>query len=155
MELNERENEPSQEENEEIYVWEQVLNKESIPYEYIHQPKKMRAAIRYMTDWYSLYPEGFSTDQVEQKTYNLFVETLIEMCCTNKPMTLKGSTVVSKDVIDKINEIAIFDNSTRNMLEFSFTAIENYANKIKNTENKIINPMQYMKSVIWDAMKTY
>ena len=155
VELNERENEPSQEENEEIYVWEQVLNKESIPYEYIHQPKKMRAAIRYMTDWYSFYPEGYSTDQLEQKTYNLFVETLIEMCCTNQPMTLKGSTVVSKDVIDKINEIAIFDNSTRNMLEFSYAAIENYVNKLKNTENKIINPMQYMKSVIWDAMKTY
>ena len=41
-------------------------------------------------------------------------------------------------------------NGTTTGLKDMISALQNV-----DTENKIINPMQYMKSVIWDAMKTY
>ena len=112
---------------------------------------RMEAAIHFMTEWSTFYPSGYK-DDFQQRVYNLFNEALIDMCCTDKPMTLKSSYVTCARVIDKINQLAIFENNYVDLSEFSEPAMDNFICGSKKSEIK--NPLQYMKACIWDAMQT-
>ena len=111
----------------------------------------MIAAIHFMVEWDTFFPNGYK-DGFEQRIYNLFVEALIEMCCADKPMALKGSITTYAKVIDKINLLAKFEDYYVDISEFADPARENY--KRAALDQDIRNPMQYMKACIWDAMQT-
>ena len=129
----------------------ELLKQKKLPYYFKSDPEKMTAAIHFMVEWDTFFPNGYK-DDFEQRIYNLFVEALIEMCCTDKPMTLKGSITTYTKVIDKINQLAKFEDYYVDISEFADPAQENY--KRAALDQDIRNPMQYMKACIWDAMQT-
>jgi len=144
-ELSERESD----EEIEFEVDEELLGKKKLPYWYKQDERRMTAAIRLMTDW-NTFKTGYR-DDLEQRVYLLFVEALIEMCLADK-MTLKGAYVSYAKVIDKLNELAKFTSTYVDLSEFSDVAMNNF--KQAAVDKDIKNPMQYMKSCIWDAMQT-
>lgn len=129
----------------------ELLKQKKLPYYFKADPEKMIAAIHFMVEWDTFFPNGYK-DGFEQRIYNLFVEALIEMCCADKPMELKGSITTYAKVIDKINQLAKFEDYYVDISEFADPARENY--KRAALDQDIRNPMQYMKACIWDAMQT-
>lgn len=129
----------------------ELLKQKKLPYYFKSDPEKMIAAIHFMVKWDTFFPNGYK-DGFEQRIYNLFVEALIEMCCADKPMALKGSITTYAKVIDKINQLAKFEDYYVDISEFADPARENY--KRAALDQDIRNPMQYMKACIWDAMQT-
>lgn len=129
----------------------ELLKQKKLPYYFKSDPEKMIAAIHFMVEWDTFFPNGYQ-DGFEQRIYNLFVEALIEMCCADKPMALKGSITTYAKVIDKINQLAKFEDYYVDISEFADPARENY--KRAALDQDIRNPMQYMKACIWDAMQT-
>ena len=129
----------------------ELLKQKKLPYYFKSDPEKMIAAIHFMVEWDTFFPNGYK-DEFEQRIYNLFVEALIEMCCADKPMALKGSITTYAKVIDKINQLAKFEDYYVDISEFADPARENY--KRAALDQDIRNPMQYMKACIWDAMQT-
>ena len=129
----------------------ELLKQKKLPYYFKSNPEKMIAAIHFMVEWDTFFPNGYK-DGFEQRIYNLFVEALIEMCCADKPMALKGSITTYAKVIDKINQLAKFEDYYVDISEFADPARENY--KRAALDQDIRNPMQYMKACIWDAMQT-
>ena len=129
----------------------ELLKQKKLPYYFKSDPEKMIAAIHFMVEWDTFFPNGYK-DGFEQRIYNLFVEALIEMCCADKPMALKGSITTYAKVIDKINQLAKFEDYYVDISEFADPARENY--KRAAVDQDIRNPMQYMKACIWDAMQT-
>lgn len=129
----------------------ELLKQKKLPYYFKADPEKMIAAIHFMVEWDTFFPDGYK-DGFEQRIYNLFVEALIEMCCADKPMSLKGSITTYAKVIDKINQLAKFEDYYVDISEFADPARENY--KRAALDQDIRNPMQYMKACIWDAMQT-
>lgn len=129
----------------------ELLKQKKLPYYFKSDPEKMIAAIHFMVEWDTFFPSGYK-DGFEQRIYNLFVEALIEMCCADKPMALKGSITTYEKVIDKINQLAKFEDYYVDISEFADPARENY--KRAALDQDIRNPMQYMKACIWDAMQT-
>ena len=129
----------------------ELLKQKKLPYNFKSEPEKMIAAIHFMVEWDTFFPNGYK-DGFEQRIYNLFVEALIEMCCADKPMALKGSITTYAKVIDKINQLAKFEDYYVDISEFADPARENY--KRAALDQDIRNPMQYMKACIWDAMQT-
>ena len=129
----------------------ELLKQKKLPYYFKTDPEKMIAAIHFMVEWDTFFPNGYK-DGFEQRIYNLFVEALIEMCCADKPMALKGSITTYAKVIDKINQLAKFEDYYVDISEFADPARENY--KRAALDQDIRNPMQYMKACIWDAMQT-
>lgn len=138
------------EEEIEYEVKKEILNTRKLPYEYKSDERRMTAAIHFITEW-DTFKNGYR-DELEQRVYLLFVEALIEMCCADKPMTLKGSYVTYKKVIDKINQLAKVTDTYVDISEFSEVAMNNFKEAMIDKEIK--NPLQYMKSCIWDAMQT-
>lgn len=129
----------------------ELLKQKKLPYYFKADPEKMIAAIHFMVEWDTFFPNGYK-DGFEQRIYNLFVEALIEMCCADKPMALKGNITTYAKVIDKINQLAKFEDYYVDISEFADLARENY--KRAALDQDIRNPMQYMKACIWDAMQT-
>lgn len=129
----------------------ELLKQKKLPYYFKADPEKMIAAIHFMVEWDTFFPNGYK-DGFEQRIYNLFVEALIEMCCADKPMALKGNITTYAKVIDKINLLAKFEDYYVDISEFADPARENY--KRAALDQDIRNPMQYMKACIWDAMQT-
>lgn len=129
----------------------ELLKQKKLPYYFKSDPEKMIAAIHFMVEWDTFFPNGYK-DGFEQRIYNLFVEALIEMCCADKPMALKGSITTYAKVIDKINQLAKFEDYYVDISEFADPAREIY--KRAALDQDIRNPMQYMKACIWDAMQT-
>lgn len=129
----------------------ELLKQKKLPYYFKSDPEMMIAAIHFMVEWDTFFPNGYK-DGFEQRIYNLFVEALIEMCCADKPMALKGSITTYAKVIDKINQLAKFEDYYVDISEFADPARENY--KRAALDQDIRNPMQYMKACIWDAMQT-
>lgn len=129
----------------------ELLKQKKLPYYFKSDPEKMIAAIHFMVEWDTFFPNGYKAG-FEQRIYNLFVEALIEMCCADKPMALKGSITTYAKVIDKINQLAKFEDYYVDISEFADPARENY--KRAALDQDIRNPMQYMKACIWDAMQT-
>lgn len=129
----------------------ELLKQKKLPYYFKSDPEKMIAAIHFMVEWDTFFPNGYK-DGFEQRIYNLFVEALIEMCCADKPMELKGSITTYAKVIDKINQLAKFEDYYVDISEFA----DPHEKTIKGLalDQDIRNPMQYMKACIWDAMQT-
>lgn len=141
--------EGSSDEDIEFEVEEEILTNKELPYWYKSDERRMTAAVHFMTEW-ETFQHGY-TDELRQRVYNLFVEALIEMCMADR-MTLKGACVSYAKVIDRINQLAKFADTYVDLSEFSDVAMNNYENAA--TEREIKNPLQYMKSCIWDAMQT-
>lgn len=128
-----------------------LLKERQIPYAYNQNEAVMTVVIHFINNWDRIYPNGYQ-NEYEQKVYNLFNQALIEMCCASRTMNLKGTLVTYSKVIDKINMIAKFNDEYVDMSEISEPAMSNY---IKGSQmSEILNPLQYMKSCIWDAMLT-
>lgn len=139
----------SEEEKQEIV--DLLLKGRHIPYVYNQSEAAMTVIIHFITCWDTFYPNGYE-NEYKQKVYNLFNQALIEMCCAQQPMNLKGRLVKYYNVIDKINTLADFQDTYIDISEISELVMSNY---MKGSETKhIINPLQYMKSCIWDAMLT-
>lgn len=134
-----------------VKVKNEILLCKKIPNTYLKNNQDMTAAIHFMTDWETFYPKGY-TDELKQRIYNLFVEALIEMCCTDVPMKLKGNIISQLMVVNKINELTKFESTYVDISEFSEPAMNNFLKSITNQE--INNPMKYMKACIWDSLQT-
>ena len=133
-----------------LQVIENLLTEKQIPFWYYSDERLITAAIHFMTEWDTFHKDGFE-HELDQAVYELFNTALVEMCQTPE-MTLKGAFVTCEHVIRKINEIANFQDAFVDISEFMDVALENYKNALKATDIK--NPVAYMKSCIWDAMKT-
>ncbi|CCY83101.1 dNA-binding helix-turn-helix protein [Clostridium sp. CAG:149] len=132
-------------------VKEKMQDSHSLPYEYAAKEDYMRAAIYYLAEWETLHGYG---DELEQRIYDLFVEALVQMCCSSSGsgMHLTGSYVTYAQVIDKINQRAKFGKNSVDISDFKDVAMENYHNAA--IQGEIRNPLKYMESCIWNALIT-
>lgn len=127
----------------------ELLEIKRVPYSYASSFSTMSDVIHAMTDWDILHPSGYD-DQFEQSVYELFNQALIDMCTSNRSMKLKSSLVKNTEVIDQLNSIARFENDYIDLSDLSEPAMQNYIEGAEGSD--IRNPLQYMKSCIWDAM---
>lgn len=138
-----------------IYTKEMIIREiqtgKKLPYEFSRDLDVMTTAIHFITEWDKFYPNGYK-NELEQRVYNLFNQALIEMCCSSQMMNLKGAIVSYAKVIDKINELGKFYNWNVDFSDVLEPAMEHYILGASNSE--IHNPLQYMKSCIWDVMIT-
>ena len=111
----------------------------------------MEEAIHIMTEWETFYPNGYN-NELDQNIYNIFNIALIEMCCAKEYTKVKNANISYAKVIDKINELAKFENSCIDISEFAEPAMDNFKKAV--LEKNIKKPVAYMKSCIWDAMLT-
>jgi len=134
-----------------IEILKELTKNKKLPLYFNLDNKKMTMAIHIMTEWKTLFPKGFK-NELDQNIYNLFNEALIEMCCSKKIIKIKEISVTYEMVIEKINQLAKFEDWYIDITNFSELTINNFTNAILNKEIK--NPLKYMKSCIWDAMIT-
>jgi len=134
----------------ESIILKELFKEKVFPKWYASDYDRTTIAIHIMTEWEKFYPDGYK-DELRQSIYNLFNEALIEMCCSQKVMTLKGCPVTNVNVIEKINLMARFEDGYIDISTFMETALDDYFSSTK--EREIINPMAYMKSCIWNAMQ--
>lgn len=137
------------------FVIDLILKEKKLPYVFAQDQddniEAMTTAIHFMTYWDTFYPKGYE-DELQQHVYNLFNQALIEMCCCTRTMTFKGAMVSYSKIIDGVNYNARFGETFVDLSELSEPAMENYLRGSYLSE--IRNPLQYMKSCIWDAMQT-
>lgn len=143
----------SEQNPEDLYmiIKDELLTNKKIPYIYHTNRQCMTAAIHYLTNWTVFYPNGCA-NELDQSIYNLFNEALIDMCCTKELIKVKGAIITYANVIDKINEIAKFNENSIDIYEYVNVILQNFKKAIK--EHEIKNPLAYMKSCIWDVMQT-
>lgn len=134
----------------EMQVKNELINKGCIPYNYNKDMRKMTLAIRYITDWDACYTDY--DDIVEQKTYNLAIDALIEMACSKEIKKYNGRNVSYVYIIDKINQ-NIDREGRMNIRCIIEQAVQDY---IKSSNKKEIkHPKNYLKSCILDSFDTY
>ena len=111
----------------------------------------MTEAIHFLTYWDIRYPQGYF-DEVMQKTYNLFNEALVDMCTSRKKLELKGDIVDGQNIIERINRLGVFEDEWVNIDDVVSVATDNFYHALGHKE--IRNPLKYMQSCIWDALRT-
>ena len=124
---------------------ESQLSKEcQLPYEYREDKEKMRIAIEIISeyDYYDYAPA--------MGLYKMCVSAVNELCMMKNSIFLNNASVSYANVIDEINEYLRTDETIRYVLE---SAVDDYMEASKKTV--IHKQMHYMKSCIWNAMKTY
>lgn len=134
-----------------LSVWHELIENQELPYYYNSEPAMMEEAIHIMTEWETFYPNGYN-NELDQNIYNIFNIALIEMCCAKEYTKVKNANISYAKVIDKINELAKFENSCIDISEFAEPAMDNFKKAV--LEKNIKKPVAYMKSCIWDAMLT-
>ena len=132
-------------------VRKEVLIKKGVPYEYAKDKALMTEAIHFLTYWDIRYPKGYFDDMM-QRTYNLFNEALISMCTAKIKLELKGEVIEARNIIERINRLGIFEDEGVNIEDIVSVATDNFYHAIGHKE--IRNPLKYMQSCIWDALRT-
>ena len=132
-------------------VRKEILMKKKVPYEYAMDKVLMTEAIHFLTYWDIRYPKGYFDDMM-QRTYNLFNEALISMCTTKIKLELKGEIIEARNIIERINRLGIFEDEGVNIEDIVSVATDNFYHAIGHKE--IRNPLKYMQSCIWDALRT-
>ena len=132
-------------------VRKEVLIKKGVPYEYAKDKALMTEAIHFLTYWDIRYPKGYFDDMM-QRTYNLFNEALISMCTAKMKLELKGEVIEARSIIERINRLGIFEDEGVNIEDIVSVATDNFYHAIGHKE--IRNPLKYMQSCIWDALRT-
>jgi len=124
---------------------ESRLSKEcQLPYEYREDKEKMRIAIELISEYddYDYAPA--------MGLYKMCVSAVNELCMMKNNIFLNNTSVSYANVIDEINEYLRMDGTIRLVLE---SAVDDFMEASKKTV--IHKQMHYMKSCIWNAMKTY
>lgn len=124
---------------------------DGIPYEYCRDIHKMTLAIHYLTDW-DIYSINGYDDSFQQKTFNLAVESLIEMVCEKEIKIYNKRSVTYANVIDKINQ-CIKGEACKNIRNVIEQAVEDYIKASSKEEIKY--PRKYIKSCILENFDTY
>ena len=132
-------------------VRKEILMKKKVPYEYAMDKVLMTEAIHFLTYWDIRYPKGYFDDMM-QRTYNLFNEALISMCTTKIKLELKGEVIEARNIIERINRLGIFEDEGVNIEDIVSVATDNFYHALGHKE--IRNPLKYMQSCIWDALRT-
>ena len=132
-------------------VEEEIACNDGIPYEYNQDIRKATIAIRYLTGWNTYYPNGYQ-DTLYQQTYNLAVNSLIEMVCEQEIRTYNKKRVTYANVIDKINQ-AISGQACKSIQDIIESAVEDYINSANKAEIKY--PKNYIKSCILESFDSY
>ena len=133
-----------------------LKEKGTIPYSYTQSNRVMEATIKILTeydrhmDWYKENKDNGNTDSFYTEALKLFNEALSEMLTTQGNMFLKGSVVTYSKIYDRIVEgIEINENymSIGSVLDNSITDYRE-----ASSQEEIYSPLNYMKSVIWNAL---
>ncbi|WP_242441819.1 helix-turn-helix domain-containing protein [Enterococcus faecium] len=133
-----------------------LKEKGTIPYSYTQSNRVMEATIKILTEydhhmnWYKENKDNGNTDSFYTEALKLFNEALSEMLTTQGNMFLKGSVVTYSKIYDRIVEgIEINENymSIGSVLDNSITDYRE-----ASSQEEIYSPLNYMKSVIWNAL---
>lgn len=134
-------------------AYNEMVETETLPYEYVIEPEKMSAAIRVLTK-YNFYEKNAKKQkggELEFSIINLFTEALTEMLTTSGNMNLKGSVVTYSKVYDKLIKYIDFTMKTPSLYSLVETVKMDFTKAMEEYEIK--NYLQYMKSCIWNAMQ--
>ena len=137
-------------------IIKELKEEKTIPYRYTQSNRVMEATIKILTeydyhmDWYRENKDNVNTDSFYTEALRLFNEALSEMLTTQGNMFLKGSVVTYSKIYDRIVEgIKITENymSICSVLDNSITDYRK-----ASSQEEIYSPLNYMKSVIWNAL---
>lgn len=137
-------------------VFKEIWEAKQLPNWYKTDYRRIAAAIHVMTDWNKFYPCGFK-NKFKQSVYELFNEALIDMCCADEPMRLKGSLVDNDRIINKLNQYIEFihmdlpEDKIISISTIQEAATYDFEQAAAVTE--IQNHLQYMKACIWSALQ--
>ena len=135
----------------ESIVYVELFENQTLPYHYLADENKAKLAIHILTEYKTHTNSNLSTNSFEFSVFKLFNEALIEMLTSQNPMILKGSHVTYGKVYDKLIPYITFECGHCHIYELQETAIQDFTSACK--EQEIRNHLQYMKSVIWNAMQ--
>ena len=137
-------------------ILKELKEEKTIPYRYTQSNRVMEATIKILTEydhhmnWYKENKDNVNTDSFYTEALRLFNEALSEMLTTQGNMFLKGSVVTYSKIYDRIVErIEINENymSIGSVLDNSITDYRK-----ASSQEEIYSPLNYMKSVIWNAL---
>lgn len=130
-------------------VEEEIDDEGGIPYVYKNNSVKMEFALEHFMSYDVMANAPEKTD-FQKNALTLLLECLVEMACTDKIETYKGSTVSYAKVIDRLNECIRRDGWLN---EFADEAIDDYI--LAASKKEIRDKKKYMKAVIWNSLSTY
>ena len=116
----------------------------------------MEATIKILTDydhymdWYKDNKYNINTDSFYTEALRLFIEALSEMLTTQDNMFLKGSVVTYSKVYDRIVEGIEINENYMSIGSVLDNSIADY--RKASSQEEIYSPLNYMKSVIWNAL---
>lgn len=126
----------------------EIKEHKGIPYHFKADKELMTKTIHTLAD-YKVYCNSYE-DDIRQSSYNLAIDTLIDMATSENPMTVNGSKINYKHVIDKINESIDFDENILSINIFVGETVNDFEQAIKSKDIK--NIVAYMKSCIWNSL---
>ena len=125
-----------------------------LDYSYANDSALMSKKIKELCD-YEYYSCSEEYTSMEQETYNLIVDCLIEMSSDTKIQKYGTSSCSYKNVIDQINQICK-DSEVNSLHLFVEITMEDYINHIKTGSDKGIKDVKkYLKTCIWNSFSTY
>ncbi len=132
-------------------VQEEIEKEGGIPYSYGLDKRRMELVIHYLTEWDINRRNGYA-NKIEQKLYNLAVDSLIEMACEIDVKIYNGKKVSYEYVIEKINE-NLSNEDHMNIKHIIEQAIQDFIKA--NAKDEIKHPKNYIKSCILNSFDTY
>lgn len=119
---------------------------------------EMADTIHILTKWQDYSVNGYPDKKPgADSAYILFNDAIIDMCCNQIPVNLKGSLVTYSKVIDKINLLLTRGKQSKEegivaFQTFQKVVISKYLDAITSRTVKDYN--KYMKACIWEGLTT-
>lgn len=133
----------------ETFVFRELLDEGKIPQYYVGNRRYMKIAINVLAEWDDV-AEKLSKDPLMKAAYELCNEALLEMCCTEAPMKLRGLIVTREQIWEYLNKRIKKRDSMPTLTEIIDVAVENYI--VATSKKEVKNHMHYMEACIWNIL---
>ena len=135
-------------------VLDEMAESGTLPYEYCYNHDKLESAIKLLT----IGDFDPNTEPAEKQLYNLFTSALVEMLDASMPNTvIKGAQLSHAKIYDGF--VPAIEAGYDEFGEPYAIASQLYTGvrrryEAARTQNRIRNPLNYMKAVIWTELTT-
>ena len=135
-------------------VLEEMAESRTLPYRYCYDHEKLESAIKLLTDG-DFDP---NSEPAEKQLYNLFTSAMVEMLDASMPNTvIKGAQLSFAKIYEgfvPVIEAGYDDFGEPYAIAFQLYTGVKRRYEAARMQNRIRNPLNYMKAVIWTELTT-